>query len=633
MFRALAPLLLATACTTYLPPEAPTADPGRAADTVRVVSWNIETIGDVGSAEYDAALQILARLDADVVALQEVEWSTDEHSLYPFAADAGYDHVVGGWPVAFGDDTQVILSRYPVTSSALLDGDDLSGDPLAVDLTRAIPVATIDIDGIDLTLGTGHFKASDDTESLFRRTVDAHRAAQSLGAFDPATDRVLFCGDLNDDVEDPLDGPSTWTYAPNGLSSTYQLGSDLDALMTTVGMPNSAFQPLYDIGLTMVDALQRDGVDLTRPASGRRLDYFLVSEPLLGGTAEVYDTNDEGLAGLPMGGAAPTIDTLDAADHLPVVVDLPWTLDGGTEPTALTVDDLLPGDLRITEVLPNPSSCSDADGEWVELLYTGPSTADLAGLTLCDARSCAVTAGLGTVEPGDVVLLGRSLDACGVGADGTFSRPLNNQGGETVSIEGSVVLDEVSYTQQRVDKSWSYDDAGSCYGDPTPGQALDCDGLPLWGGNPTDLSYSAADVPLGDLVLSEVMANPAGCDDETNEWFEVRNDGDRPVDLSDLHGADGHRIRELLDTTHVLEPGAYAVFARSWTACDVPEVHGTFDFALTNSGDELALLRPDGSPLDRMDYSWTSSGDSWQPEGGMWCEAPPTPSAPNATCW
>ncbi len=43
-------------------------------------------------------------------------------------------------------------------------------------------------------------------------------------------------------------------------------------------------------------------------------------------------------------------------------------------------------------------------------------------------------------------------------------------GVQTVSIEGSVVLDQVSSTQRRVDKSGPFNDAGSCYGNPTPGQ-------------------------------------------------------------------------------------------------------------------------------------------------------------------
>ncbi len=541
-------------------------------------------------------MQILARLDADVVALQEVEWSTDEHSLQPFAADAGYEHVVSGWPVAFGEDTQVILSRYPVVQSALLDGDDLSGDPLALDLTRAIPVATIDVDGVHLVIGTAHFKASDDTPSEFRRSVDAHRAVQALGSFDPATDRVLFCGDLNDDIEDAPDSPAMWTYAPGNLPDTYHLGADLTAQMTSVGLPNSAFEPLLEVGLTVLDPVQRSGESLTRPVSGRRLDYVVVSAPLSGASSEVYDTADEQLPGLPMGGVVPTVDTLDAADHLPVVVDLPWS----TTPVApRVVDELVPGDLRITEVLADPS-CPDNQGEWVEVLNVLEEAVDLDGLALCDAVACVTVAGLGVVQPGGVVLLGRSEDACGLGADGST----------------------------QVDRSWTFDDDGSCQGEPTPGEALDCHGAPF--GTPS--AYTAWDVPEGDLVLSEVHANPAGCPDEESEWIEVLNQGDRAVDLSELHLADGHLTPERIDTAYLLAPGGRAVFARTVGACGVPEVHGTFTAALTNGGDQVTLHRPDGAALDTMTYEYTWAGKSWQPEDGGWCQAEPTPGAPNTRC-
>jgi len=638
MRRAL-PFLLLAACTTYLPPEAPSADRERAADTLRVVSWNIETIGDVGSPEYDAALAVLGRLDADVVALQEVEWSTDEHSLHPFAAAAGYDHVVSGWPVSFGDDTQVILSRWPVVHSALLDGDDLSGDPTAVDLTRAIPVATLDIDGTHLTLGTAHFKASEDTEDHFRRTIDAYRAAQALGPFDPATDRVLFCGDLNDDLGDPAPSPSTWSYAPNGLPSTYSLGQDLHDQMTTVGLVNSAFVPLTDMGLTVLDAVQRSGEDLTRPASGRRLDYLLVSDPLLGGITEVYDTDDEGLPGLPLSGDVPSIDVLDAADHLPVVVDLPWAgLPGEpteptepTEPEPLTVDALDAGDLRITEVFANPGTCPDAEGEWVELINLSGEAVDLTGLDLCDAVSCTEVEGAGVVEAGGVVLLGRTASACGIPVSGTFGRPLNNTG-DTVSLETDLVIDEVSFGRARVDRSWVFGEQGRCRRQPTPGEAVDCAGEP-WLPEDETGPTTVQDVPMGQLVLTEVFANPVGCIDEENEWIEVLNDGDRDVDLSDLHFADAHGIPERLDTTHVLAAGERAVFARSWSACDVPEVHGTFQAALSNGGDELTLQRPDGEVLAHMTYPYGPAGDSWVEEGGTWCRAEATPGAPEASCW
>ena len=637
LVRTLLLILPLVGCTTYAPPPAAQGDHARSPDTLRVVSWNIETIGDLGSAEYDAALQILARLDADVVALQEVEWSTDEHTLHPFAADAGYDHVASGWPVSFGEDTQVVLSRYPLTAE-LLDGDDLSGDPLANDLTRSIPVATIDVDGTSVVLATAHFKASNGDDDEFRRSVDAIRGVQALGSFDASADYVLFCGDLNDDLDDSADWPATWNWAPWGMPSSYQLGSDLVDRMASEGLPNSAFAPFDAAGLHVVYAEQRDGQTLTRPESGRRLDYCYGSDPVLAtAEGEVYDTDDEGLPGLDLAGSAPTVDVLSAADHLPVIVDFvvprsTQTVEPTepTEPTdGVSVFDLAVGDLRITEAMPNPYPCADADGEWVEVRNTTADAVDLTGLQLCDRAGCTEVSGVGTLPAGEVALFARTADACGLPVDGTFGRPLNN-GGDDIMLLGSVELDRVDYGWADADRSWVWDDAGSCQtstGASTPGEALDCDGLPLDGGMGAD--WTADDVPVGVLRLTEVMPNPSACADEEGEWIELHNTGDRAVDLTGLGLAD-RSGSEVLDTTLVLAPQARALFARTLGACELPYIDGTFQLALTNGGgDDLALTRPDGTLLDAMAYPYAPSGQSWVLDGGSWWVSnQPSPGTP-----
>ncbi|MEQ1571848.1 MAG: endonuclease/exonuclease/phosphatase family protein, partial [Myxococcota bacterium] len=281
----------AVGCTRHVAPAEAEPAAARVTDAVRLVSWNIETVGDPGTAQYDAALQVLAHLDADVVALQEVQWSTDEEWIAQFAADAGYDGVVTGWPVSYGDDTQLILTRLPVSSSAVLDGDTLSGDPLANDLTRSIVTATLDAYGTPLVVATGHFKASDSDVDEFRRSVDAQRAASVLG--DDPTAAAVFCGDFNDDLASP-NWPATFVQSPVGLPGGYHLGADLVAELPH-GLPNSPFTPFTAAGWVVVDAAQRDGSTVTRPVSSRRLDYFVTSAALADSAlAEVYDTHDLG---------------------------------------------------------------------------------------------------------------------------------------------------------------------------------------------------------------------------------------------------------------------------------------------------------------------------------------------------
>jgi len=616
------------ACTTLAPGDhldpSLRGDPRAVGDdtVVRVISWNIETLGAVGSTEYTAAQQILARLDADIVALQEVQWDLDEHVLAPFASDAGYPHVVSGWPVSFGDDTQVILSRHPVTWSELLDGPDLQ--PGANDVTRAYPVAGIDIDGIELVVSTAHFKSGSRDSDEFRRAVDAQRAVQALQPFDPATDHVLFCGDLNEDLHDSANWPAAFTFVPDGMPWSYDLGSDMWSQVNSTGVVNDPFAPFLDAGLAIVDARQLDGSDATRPSSGRRLDYVLTSPHLqANAAAEVYDTWDDDGSGLPKPGPLPTYSTLTAADHLPVVVDLRLPT-GSPEPTepdgdALSLDQLLPGDLRIREVMANPDACSDSVGEWVEVQNTRDATVDLTGLQLCDRHGCGVVDGVGTLLPSEVTVLARTDTACGVTPGGTFTAALSN-GGDDVALLGAVELDRVDYASADPGISWVFDDDGSCKGTDggTPGEALDCEGQPL---GEAAAPWSVSEVPHGVLVLTELMPNPADCPDHEGEWVEVHNSGDRAVDLSGLWLAD-EAGAESLDTALVLSPGDYALFARTEGACGVDHVDATFGLALSNGGDTLQLQRGDGDVLDEVGYGSSHAGESWLADG-CWTEPSP----------
>ena len=84
---------------------------------VRVATWNIETVGAPGSTEYEAALNVLNRIDADIVAVNEVASSADSANLSALAADAGYASVVVPSSNPFGADRNAILTDLPVLSS------------------------------------------------------------------------------------------------------------------------------------------------------------------------------------------------------------------------------------------------------------------------------------------------------------------------------------------------------------------------------------------------------------------------------------------------------------------------------------------------------------------------------------
>ncbi|MBL4688265.1 MAG: lamin tail domain-containing protein, partial [Nannocystaceae bacterium] len=50
----------------------------------------------------------------------------------------------------------------------------------------------------------------------------------------------------------------------------------------------------------------------------------------------------------------------------------------------LSIDDLVEGDLVITEVMYNPAFCTDANCEWIEIYNASGSAVDLLGLTILD---------------------------------------------------------------------------------------------------------------------------------------------------------------------------------------------------------------------------------------------------------
>ena len=131
----------------------------------------------------------------------------------------------------------------------------------------------------------------------------------------------------------------------------------------------------------------------------------------------------------------------------------------------------------------------------------------------------------------------------------------------------------------------------------------------------------------GQLVISELMINPAGVADETGEWIELYNDSDEGVD-----GA----LVAFSET--VVEPGGFLVLCASETTNGGVDCQGTYlyqtfggGFALSNSGDEVVLIAADYTTLDTFRYSdvLVLSGQSIGASPGCL----DTESNDDASCW
>ena len=116
-----------------------------------------------------------------------------------------------------------------------------------------------------------------------------------------------------------------------------------------------------------------------------------------------------------------------------------------------------PGELVIVEVMQNPSSVFDDDGEWFEIINVADRTVDLAGLTFEDTGSFPTLPASFTIPGGAVVplppgnrfVLGTNGDFetnGGVVVDYEYSSfTLGNADDEIIISKGEVIIDQIAW--------------------------------------------------------------------------------------------------------------------------------------------------------------------------------------------
>lgn len=121
------------------------------------------------------------------------------------------------------------------------------------------------------------------------------------------------------------------------------------------------------------------------------------------------------------------------------------------------------------------------------------------------------------------------------------------------------------------------------------------------------IHHSFATPVADDLIISEVLANPAAVSDTTGEWFEVFNNTANSIDLSGLLIRDNGSNQHVVNSENPVLIGAhdYFVFGRNGDTA----VNGNFEadyvysnFTLGNSSDEL-ILEFDGVTIANLLYN------------------------------
>jgi endonuclease/exonuclease/phosphatase family metal-dependent hydrolase len=413
--------------------------------TVRVATFNIQNY-DGSSPQFEAARDVLVRVGADVVCLQEMGNASEFADL---AAVAGYPFFVlasANGDIDNNNDFAGVMSMHPFVSTATETSVSLSGDPNALDLTRNFIVATIDIPDAtgDLSIAGNHWKAGFSDADEFRRSIESIRAMQTVEDLDSSLDAFLIVGDMNDDIADSPDDPSQFNSLPSGLPVSFELGNDI-----SFPVINSVFNPLQSgtgsANLTVINALQlasqsSEPLDSTRPSSGRRLDYLWYSDAITLSGSEVYDSRDEGLGG----GGLPKVDpplpsgtSATASDHLLVFADL--VLEAEPPPAGACCEQ--PGGICTDDV--DEAACTAVGG-----FFYGPGTAcdNLPGPPCEPAGACCQLGGVCVEHLGEVGCAGVGGFFYGVGT--TCAGPLDPP---CEPVSGGVIINEVLATHDGTD--------------------------------------------------------------------------------------------------------------------------------------------------------------------------------------
>lgn len=431
-------------------------------------------------------------------------------------------------------------------------------------------------------------------------------------------------------------------------------------------------------GDTEIDNAVYDGIVEGRSrqlTSAQPPDYTLNDDQLnwCEGSAAEFDANNFGTPG-------------SDNDCTPVIVG--QCSDNGT-----MRDVVAPaaGDLVITEIMPNPAGTGDEAREWFEVRVM--NDVDLNGLGI-DRLNTSTTpdvvesADCLRVTAGSHVIFARSTDPATNGAlpadaiVGTFAKTGLVQGsaaspGDLQLLSNGTVVDAVTWTGSRDGKSISLDpdsvdpasndnpsnfcDATTMYSATdagTPG-ALNDQCMTGPGGGMCDDNGTMRPVrkpSVGALVISEIMANPAGTDTAL-EWFEVTNAGGAPFDLNGLKVTTTTSNTVTSGKCLTVAPGGFALFARNGDPATnmlptPPDVTVTVN--LGNSSGTLSFL--DGTEvIDAMTWTSSTDGASWAldpdkltatdndapaPTAGTWCPGTAayagtnkgTPRAANSQC-
>src|SRR6185436_12850091 len=298
--------------------------------------------------------------------------------------------------------------------------------------------------------------------------------------------------------------------------------------------------------------------------------------------------------------------------------------------------------LWINEVLPNnvngqADNVGDKD-PWIELYNAGATTIDLSGLYLSDD---AANFNKWQFPAGASLPAGQFLVVWADGETGESTSSiyhtnfrLNPTNGivvlSRVQTAGNGVLDYVNYVLSSPDIAFgSYPD-----GEPRKRRTLFV---------PTPGAANNPAIPSVQVYINEWMASNGStladpADGQYEDWFELYNAGSNQVDLSGYFLTDNSTNKPTqyqIPPGFIIPPGGFKlIWADSESNQNAPGRDLHVNFGLSNAGEEIALLTPDGLIVDDVTFGQQTANVSEGrfPDGAnspFLSFSLPTPGSPN----
>ena len=379
--------------------------PSVSAIEIRIATYNVLTgIGNTGANGREELEAVIARINPDVLALQEVTGNDLKGPLNQLAERMDYRFVFAPVTALDTGSRVVILSKFPFSENS---SKSIISPPGANDMTRAAAAVIVDVPGTenDPTIVTAHLKCCFDQDDPFRRAVEMLRIRKYLEEQGlDKDDNIFVLGDFN-----LLGNDIVFESLPPGLPQSYRLGNDIEYDVKYFADPTNYFTSL---ALVNPGFRQQDGVTTdTYRGSNTILDYILVSNSIARRTpaTEVYNSAlDNSNSGLPKVGSPLPRGTSDkASDHYPVYGD--FELDEGLQ-LELTIaqsilDESSPASL-VTVTLAEPAtspvqvsleSNDPSEATITQKILTIPANSTQATTSL-QPRNDKVNDGVQTVE-------------------------------------------------------------------------------------------------------------------------------------------------------------------------------------------------------------------------------------------